>query len=602
MGVFKKDKQPVNVLALPQAALSAKSPTQRRITPPNYNPNATPGLTSPVPALYDVPRALTAAASVMTLSDRDETERFKKRRMSDAIKWQSDAWEYYDAIGEVKYSFNLVSSVVSRIRLYAGYVANPSETPMRVSDAKESEVSENLKQAANRVVERLKSSYGGQAGLLANAALNFSVTGECYLVQIPARKGSKKPESWDIRSTDELNVDSRGNYFIVPRSDIKVNGSQAVSDGAIALPSTAYVGRMWRSHARFSEEADSSMKAIGDLCEELLLLNRTFRAVAHSRLNAGAMYIPEGLAAAAAPVPDYPYDGEASESITEEESTDAFEEQLIQAMTTPIQDPESASAVVPLIIRGPAELGDKIKLFKFERSFDPALATRSGVVLDRILQGIDVPKDVITGLANVKYANALQIDESLYKAHIEPLMLLIVDSLTTMYFKPSLLASGFTEEEISHLVMWYDPSAVATRNDRAADADSGFDKYAISWDVWRKQHGFSESDAPTPDEVAIRMAIEKGNMPPELTQAILTAMAPDLIAKAKAAQQAESAAPIPPELQDALNGVQPSAPAEAPAEEAPPAPVPSEPEATPATDDISKMIDSAIPTISGQGA
>ena len=52
-------------------------------------------------------------------------------------------------------------------------------------------------------------------------------------------------------------------------------------------------------------------------------------------------------------------------------------------MTTPIRDEDSASAVVPLIIRGPAELGDKIKQFKFERSFDPALAQRADRVLER---------------------------------------------------------------------------------------------------------------------------------------------------------------------------------------------------------------------------
>ena len=75
-------------------------------------------------------------------------------------------------------------------------------------------------------------------------------------------------------------------------------------------------------------------------------------------------------------------------------------------MTTPIADQDSAAAVVPLLIRGPAELGEKIKLFKFERSFDPALAERADRALDRIMQGIDVPKDVVTGLANVKYSNA----------------------------------------------------------------------------------------------------------------------------------------------------------------------------------------------------
>jgi hypothetical protein len=84
-------------------------------------------------------------------------------------------------------------------------------------------------------------------------------------------------------------------------------------------------------------------------------LNRTFRATARSRLNAGALYLPDGLSVAAQGDPDYPYDdeNELNPGVTVEEAEDEFEDQLIDAMTTPIRDEDSASAVVPLIIRGP---------------------------------------------------------------------------------------------------------------------------------------------------------------------------------------------------------------------------------------------------------
>jgi hypothetical protein len=244
-------------------------------------------------------------------------------------------------------------------------------------------------------------------------------------------------------------------------------------------------------------------------------------------------------------------------------------------MTTPIKDEDSASAVVPLIIRGPAELGDKIKQFKFERSFDPALAARSDRVLERIMQGIDVPKDIVTGLANVKYSNALQIDESLYKAHIEPMMLLIADALTVVYLRPYLLANGFTEADVDRIVVWYDPSLVATRNDRAADADSGFEKMAISFETWRRAHGFAEAEAPSPTEVALRLLVEKGMITPELTEAMLGVVAPDVMEKIRGAAQAANPAPLPEGLDQMLQGApvggEAPAPApEAPVEEAPP--------------------------------
>lgn len=548
---------------------------------------ATPSLSLPLgyapaqPAVYSAPRPLTAAAAQVRLNDKGEAETFRQRRQAYSSAWQQEAWEYYDAIGEIKYAFNLVASVVSRIRIYAAVVENPAQTPVPVRNS--TTIDRRLAAAAERALSRLDSAYGGQAGLLRDAALNINVAGECYLVQMPERIGSGIPESWDIRSVDEVQVDQRNNYSVAGRRDLLTNkaATSGLSNSLVSLPPSAFVGRIWRAHPRFSEEADSSMRGLLDLCAELLLLNRTFRATARSRLNAGALYLPDGLSVAASPDPDYPYDDETdlNPGVTQEETADEFEDQLIDAMTTPIRDEDSASAVVPLIIRGPAELGDKIKQFKFERSFDPALAQRADRVLERIMQGLDVPKDVVTGLANVKYSNAMQIDESLYKAHIEPLMLLIADALTVVYLRPYLVATGYDPAQVDRVVVWFDPSQVATRNDRAMDADSGFDRKAISLETWRRAHGFSEADAPTSNEMALRLVFEKGMITPELTEAMIGAFAPEILEAARAAQQENAVAPIPPELQQMLSGA--PAGTEPPPEQtgpAPDAPVLTEPQ------------------------
>ena len=503
-------------------------------------------------ATYSTPRTLTAAAAQIKVNDKGEFEQFRIRRSAGSSAWQAEAWEYYDAIGEIKYAFNLVASVVSRIRIYAAVIDDPSETPISVRQSEL--VDDRLAAAAERALARLNSAYGGQAGLLRDAALNLAVAGECYLVQMPAKPSQRLPESWDIRSVDEVTTDPRGGFNVIGRREQSTT-TQGGIDKSSKLGKDAFVGRIWRSHPRFSDEADSSLRGLLDLCAELLLLNRTFRATARSRLNAGALYLPDGLSVASQGDGDFPYDSEdgIGPNFTAEEAEDEFEEQLMDAMTTPIRDEESASAVVPLIIRGPAELGDKIKQFKFERSFDPALAERSDRVLERILQGLDVPKDVVTGLANVKYSNAMQIDESLYKAHIEPLMLLIADALTVVYLRPYLVANGYEETQVNRIVVWYDPSAIATRNDRATDADSGFDRMAVSANTWRRAHGFSDADAPTPKELSIRLLQERGVFTPEFTEAMLSAIAPEVINTVRSQQQQSSVAPIPPELQQALD-------------------------------------------------
>jgi hypothetical protein len=576
MGVFNREEPTPEA---PKAKATPVKPAKNKATSrsnQNVRNARTPQPTgspvffnSPPPVAYNAPRALTAAASQVKMNDKGEFEQFKARRSASSSAWQGEAWEYYDAIGEIKYAFNLVASVVSRIRIFAAAIDDPSQAPVSASESRS--VDPALAAAAERALLRLNSAYGGQPGLLKDAALNLAVTGECYLVQMPARQGTGEPESWDIRSVDEVITDARGNYTVIGRREQSSGSGGGGREGVVNLGKNAFVGRIWRSHPRYSDESDSSLRGLLDLCAELLLLNRTFRATARSRLNAGALYLPDGLSVAAQGDPDYPYDSEdgIGTGFTAEEAEDEFEEQLIDAMTTPIRDEESASAVVPLIIRGPAELGDAIKQFKFERSFDPALAERSDRVLERILQGLDVPKDVVTGLANVKYSNALQIDEALYKAHIEPLMLLIVDALTVVYLRPYLIANGYSDIDVSRITVWYDPSAVSTRNDRASDADAGFDRGAVSYDAWRRAHGFSDQDAPTPTEVAIRLLQEKGALTPELTEAMLGAISPEIMNAVRSAQQGQSVAPLPPDVEEVLKRAAAGEPAPVTEEAAP---------------------------------
>jgi hypothetical protein len=77
---------------------------------------------------------------------------------------------------------------------------------------------------------------------------------------------------------------------------------------------------------------------------------------------------------------------------------------------------------------------------------------------------------------------------------------------------------------------------------------------AISLSTWRHAHGFSDADAPTPEELAIRMFFEKGMLSPELTEAALAALAPDMMTKIKGAQQASSVGPLPENVAQALSG------------------------------------------------
>lgn len=507
-------------------------------------------------------RGLTASAQRVRLTDRDDIERLQRRGRT---AWQARAWEYFDVIGEIGFAFEMKASVVSRARLYPAFITDAHEPPVQTkevgkgSDPEDPDAQQPLPEDfvrdADAAMDRILSTKGGMAGLLRGMSLNFDVAGECYLVQTPAKIGSAEPESWDIKSVDEIVVGRDGRVGI---KNTRLANEREVE----ILPQTAFVGRMWRNHPRYSGEAFSSMHGVLESCADLLLFSRSNRATARSRLNAGALFIPDGLSASA--MPEDPELGD-DESLPPVEDHDEFEEELILAMTTPIADEESASAVVPLIIRGPEDLGEKIKLIKFERSFDQVLAERADRALERIMQGIDVPKDLVMGLANVKYSNAVVINLQLYKAHIEPLLLLIADALTFVWLRPALRAMGHPAELINRVTVWFDATDIVIQSDKEAMADTGFDKDLVSGAAWRRAHGFNEADKPEAAELALKKILTGGQISPELTEAILQQLAPELFNAARAQSQAQSGAPLPPEVAQAL-GVPPS---DAPVEPAP---------------------------------
>ena len=546
--------------------------------------SATP-FTKPAPLPFSTHRNLTAAATLVDIQTAEGRTQFAKRRVA-AQGWQDEAWLYCDSIGEISYAFSIVANALSRVRLYTAQIVDPASPPSAADPDSQTG------QASIEVLDRLSSAFGGVPGLLRDAAMNLQVSGECLLVQQPANPFANppKPESWDIRSVDELQLGADGRFVIIPRED----GDKS---SAISLPKNAFVARIWRPHPRFSDSSTSSVRPILDLCAELMLLNKTFRATARSRLNSGMLYLPDGLSVAASSDPDAfaGAEGEldnagevpgefpvAAFDAGEQADTDEFEEALLEAMMEPIADEESASAVVPLLVRGPADLGEKIKYIQFERKFDPALQERAVVVLDRIMQGLDVPKEVVKGLSSLKFSTAQIVDIQLYQAHVEPLALLICDALTTVYLRPALRSLGLPEDEIRKHVVWYDPSDVTTRPNRAEDADKGYTEHLISGSAWRTAHNFTDDDAPTSTELAVRLLLEKANLTPELAESLLSVLAPEVMEAVRQASEAANPVETPPAVDDILNGGTP--PEEPPSPETPPEPpAPTGPPTPPAT-------------------
>lgn len=503
----------------------------------------------PLPYRERAVEGMTASAVRIDLSDSRQVEATARRLQVDT--WQDDVWEYYDLIGEVKFTANMLANVLSRIRLYPALVTDNSTVPSNLSSIKDYDL-DTIKVASD-ALDVLSSGNGGISGLLRDAGLNMFVAGECYLVQEPARFSTSTTDKWQIRSVSEIIVEKgreRDTVSIKPRRDAR-------KEDYIPLSNDIFCGRMWRNHPRFSDEADSSLRGLLELLDELLVANREARIASRSRLGNGILAIPDDFDAAFQSDGDY---GESEDGMAElsDDVQETFQEALLEALSAPVKDENSASGIFPTIIRGPKEAITAIRHISIGKNLDPEAQIRADKILDRILAGMDVPKDVVTGLASVKYSNAVMIEEALYKAHIEPLVLMIVDQLTEVFYRPFLLENNVHPEVVAKSTLWYDPSAITTKPSKAESASEGFDKGIISEAAWRRSHGFPEADAPTQNEKAWKLAQAQGLISEPIMEALIKFNIPELYEMARAAETAKTTPEDQSALGEALGGEAPA--------------------------------------------
>lgn len=471
-----------------------------------------------VPVPHNRPRALTASAQRISLKNTKDMEKLAQRKKR--VKWQTDAFAYYDLIGEVKFAANLVANVISRINIYVGYVNDTARVPEHI---KLSEDAKEYADTAEAILNLLESGDDGTSGLLRITALNLFVTGEFYLVKIPANSFSNSPEKWEVHSVDEIVVEGVGD-----NTDVYIKSSPDEDRKFwFKLPRNGYVCRMWRKHPQYTAEADSSMKGVLDDCDDLLLYTREGRSVSKSRISSGLLFLPDGLANSSVPDSDAE-DGEESDGSDSNEPDIADE--IAASLIEPIADDLSIYSASPLVIQGPEDLGSKIKYISFARPIDPMYQQNLEFKLERILSGLDIPKDIAKGMSSVKYSNATVIEDSLYKSHIEPLILMITDVLTNGFLRPALIGNGVPEEIARKIVVWFDPSAVLTKIPKSEAAQFGISNQLISDSAWRASNGFSDSDKPSEAQIArdlIRAKLVLSD--PQMVENFLEMVLPELM-------------------------------------------------------------------------
>jgi hypothetical protein len=406
--------------------------------------------------------------------------------------WERRAFSYYDIVPEIKYAAQFYARALSVLRLY----------PARIQD--DGTIEETDEPAAVDHLERIKDPGGaGREGLLSAYGRLMFLTGQAYLVVTTDQE--TELEQWEMLSTVEIRPQGDGYVRVrapgIAQEELKDapdDSYEPIEDGE------AVVYRLFRRHPMFSEISDSTMQGVLDVCEELVLLTQAVRARARSRLAGSGILLVNGKYI---PLPAEPENAENPDE-------DPFMRDLTETMTQPIMDEGAASAVVPHVIRIDADNLDDV--MKHIQIIDPMQTyPETGLrmeLIKRLAIGLDMPPEVLTGLADSNHWNAWQVDEQTWKAHLQPVANQLVGDLTTAFYQPSLREDGI--DDWDRLVIAYDATAVINHPDRSEDAKGLYDRRAIGKKALRDANGFTEEDAPDEEELQemIGVAVRDGSL------------------------------------------------------------------------------------------
>lgn len=422
--------------------------------------------------------------------------------------WQAECYRHYSICGEARFAARFFGHAVSRATLNAATVKDGLITDTPIGEGADA-------------LAALFNGKDGQEQMLDSIGTHLTIAGECYLVgrTVPSMDESGSPapdEVWEVISCVEMQVTG---------TTWQINYGNGIP--ALTLTEDDVVIRIWTPNPARRIEADSPFRSLLPILGEIEWLTRHVFSQITSRLaGAGILFLPQGMTFPPPP----PVDGKAQVTAND---ADSFMLTLADAMLTPIQDPSSPAAQVPIVVTAPGDEIANARLLTFWSELDSASMALRAEAIRRFALGMDLPPEQILGMASrgsegsstgtgVSHWGAWQIEESTIKLHIEPMLDVIVNALTMGYLRPAIADPAQAE---STLVV-YDSSALRLRPDRSKEAFELYDRGLLSVATLLAENGFDLSDLPGKDEFKVWMLVKiaSGSSTPDQVGAALAAL------------------------------------------------------------------------------
>ena len=438
---------------------------------------------SPHERVIELPDVLGAAERLMARKTP------RQQAIAASSQWQKLAFAYYDRLGEIHYAAQFHGNALSKIRLYVGELDD------------EYEISESTDEKAMDLLRRVRDPSGGRAMLQSRyAELMFTIGESLLLWWIPPEEIGPPVERWEMISPDEITQDGNRYTRRVGPGVEPITIQEPSSDTAEPGPGSGIVYRLWRPHPRWSHLPDSPMRAVLDLCEELVLLESAVKSQATSRLTRGILKIPFELNP----------DGRAPTAPGDENvREDPFMDDMIEHTSTPIKDPTSASGQLPYFLYGPQAALEGLDILHLQQeSTYPEEALRTECIR-RIALGLDLPPEVLLGMTDANHWTAWQVEQQTWKSHLLPVAQQLCNDLTASYLQPAAERAGI--ENWEKLVVAYDAAEILSNPDKAKDWAAAFRDGAISEEAYRDAIGANDEHEPEEEDRRFYLAVALSN-------------------------------------------------------------------------------------------
>lgn len=452
------------------------------------------------------PNAIVASAARVMAGRR-------KSRPSGAQAWQSEAWGMLDTVGELEFYRQWISNAISQCVL---------EAVETMPDGEEVPTEDPVVRAA---MDALFGGDNGQAEMLAAMGGHIAIPGETWLCGLLEPSPDPDIDMWRVLSHDE--VKEEGNRWLIDRGDGEPERYQQ---------DQVYVARIWQPHSRKYVQANSSVRSALPILRQLVGLSKRDAANIDSRLvGNGILAVPSEVTFAS------PHTAEGDGTDLPE---DPFLAALVEAGIAAIENPGSPEALFPLLLRAPAEHLDKIKHLTLHTPLDEKAIQQQEKLIGRLANSLDVPAEVLLGMADVNHWTGWLLDENAIKMHVQPKLSVITRGLTTRYLWPCLQgdADGL-DPALRRFKIRGSTAALRQRPNRSAEAQSARESITITDAAWARETGFEESDLLKPDDPEFRRRV--------LMRIATTSADPAVVVGALAALGVEVDLPVaaaPPEV------------------------------------------------------